>query len=238
MKKTIGLLLLLLSFGLNAQQNPVVVELFTSQGCSSCPAADKNLTTIIKKANESGKLVYGLSFHVDYWNYLGWKDPYSQKEFTARQRSYAQIMNLRSIYTPQIVVNGKSETVGSDVEETKKLIGEASAQKPLYIIRVDDLSIDKEKLSFSYSIDQSPSSETINIAVVEKDIENIVPRGENSGRKLHHDNVVRYFISKPLERQQKVEVNLPQVKMENTSIILYIQNQEMHTVGVTSRSLR
>ena len=72
-----------ISFG---QNNPVIIELFTSQGCSSCPSADKNLTEILEKATKEGKPVYGLSFHVDYWNYIGWKDPYSNKAFTERQQ--------------------------------------------------------------------------------------------------------------------------------------------------------
>src|SRR6267378_3153420 len=80
-------------------QHPVVIELFTSQGCSSCPAADKNLAELIEAAEKTGQPVYGLSFHVDYWNYIGWKDPYSNPEYTERQRKYAMAMNLESVYT-------------------------------------------------------------------------------------------------------------------------------------------
>lgn len=238
MKKIVIFSLSLWSFGLSAQQHPVVVELFTSQGCSSCPAADKNLTSILQKASESKKPIYGLSFHVDYWNYLGWKDPYSQKAFTDRQRSYAQEMNLRSIYTPQIVVNGKSETIGSDATETKKLISEALAQKPQYTIHLNEVSVSKSILSFTYSLDHSPSYETMNIAIVEKDIENSVPRGENGGRKLHHDNVVRSFSSNPAMRTQKIEMNLGDVNLEKTSVVLYIQDRAMHVVGATGQALK
>src|SRR5438445_2521237 len=95
-------------------QNPVVIELFTSQGCSSCPVADKNLAEIIEKAETNGQQVYGLSFHVDYWNDIGWKDPYSKAEFTERQKKYASIRSFENIYTPQMIVNGETEFVGSD----------------------------------------------------------------------------------------------------------------------------
>lgn len=96
-------LALTLSFKQNNDSYSVtVVELFTSQGCSSCPSADKLLSELSKKEN-----VLALSFHVSYWNYLGWKDPYSNEQYTERQRDYARVLHLRSIYTPQMIVNGK-----------------------------------------------------------------------------------------------------------------------------------
>src|SRR5437899_2881738 len=119
------LLLFFIAMNFAFAQNPVVVELFTSQGCSSCPAADKNLAEIIEKAEANGQQVIGLSFHVDYWNYIGWKDPYSKAEFTERQRKYALRMNSENIYTPQMIVNGESEFVGSDKNTSTKEIGKA-----------------------------------------------------------------------------------------------------------------
>ncbi|MEM6525653.1 MAG: DUF1223 domain-containing protein, partial [Bacteroidota bacterium] len=92
-----------------ADHGVAVVELFTSQGCSSCPSADKNLSQLIKDKND--RKVFGLSFHVSYWNYLGWKDPYSKEAFTERQRKYAAKFANSSIYTPQMIVNGKEEFV-------------------------------------------------------------------------------------------------------------------------------
>ncbi|UXE65183.1 MAG: DUF1223 domain-containing protein [Chryseotalea sp. WA131a] len=90
MTKKLLFAMILASTTLRAQQNPVIIELFTSQGCSSCPAADKNLTEILQKAAKEGQPVYGLSFHVDYWNYIGWKDTYSSKAFTEQQRKYSE----------------------------------------------------------------------------------------------------------------------------------------------------
>ena len=91
----------------------VVVELFTSEGCSSCPPADKLLSRIVDDANDHVE-VLALSFHVDYWDYIGWKDPYAKSTFTQRQRAYARKFYSSQIYTPQMVVNGKHEFVGSD----------------------------------------------------------------------------------------------------------------------------
>ena len=90
-----------------------VIELFTSQGCSSCPSADRNLARIVESAERDGRPVYALSFHVDYWNSLGWRDPFSAEEFTQRQREYARKFQARSVYTPQMVVNGQVHFVGS-----------------------------------------------------------------------------------------------------------------------------
>ena len=110
----VGLVLWCFALVAQAQMNPVIVELFTSQGCSSCPAADKNLTELLRKAELEGQPVYGLSFHVDYWNYIGWKDPYSSKQFTARQQAYRDHFEAESTYTPQMVVNGTTEFIGSN----------------------------------------------------------------------------------------------------------------------------
>src|SRR5579872_5297720 len=114
MKIMILLLFVIISSAAFSQNNPVVIELFTSQGCSSCPAADKNLAELIEEAEKKGLPVYGLSFHVDYWNYIGWKDPYSRSEYTARQREYSSFLNSETVYTPQMIVNGEVEFVGSD----------------------------------------------------------------------------------------------------------------------------
>ncbi len=181
--------------------------------------------------------MYGLSFHVDYWNYIGWKDPYSSKEFTARQRKYGEEMNLRSIYTPQMIVNGKDEFVGSSKDESEKIVTNANKQKPSYQIAIKDFQVTNGLLHIRYSLDKEPNGEVINMAIVEKEVENYVPRGENSGRKLHHDNVVRSFTTKPLEREQEFELKIPSIEMKDASVILYIQDSNWHIVGAASKPL-
>jgi hypothetical protein len=235
--------LLLLAFSFigcyhsQAQNNPVVVELFTSQGCSSCPSADKNLTEILQRAKKDGNQVYGLSFHVDYWNYIGWKDPYSNKEFTDRQRKYAAEMNLRSIYTPQMVINGREELVGSNKAESAKIIAKSLTQKPFYQVIIKDLQLTGDVLNLKYSLDKDPINEVIHIAVVEKDTENYVPSGENNGKKLHHVNVVRVFVTNPIKRSEEIKLQIPKMNLSNALVIVYVQSKAWSIVGATSQSL-
>ena len=91
-----------------------LVELFTSEGCSSCPPADALFAKLMTEADTSGRAVYGLSFHVDYWDSLGWKDPFPDASFTRRQNRYETLLGVRGPYTPQLVVNGADQFVGSD----------------------------------------------------------------------------------------------------------------------------
>src|SRR5262249_51802795 len=122
---------LLLSLGLaativpaQAGERPIMVELFTSEGCSSCPPADELLAQLADRPD-----VLALSFHVDYWNRLGWKDPYSSREATERQNHYATLLDLGTVYTPQIVVDGKWQAVGSDHADVEQALGLAQRNR-------------------------------------------------------------------------------------------------------------
>ena len=214
-----------------SQDNPVIIELFTSQGCSSCPAADKNLSEIIKRAEAQGKPVYGLSFHVDYWNYIGWKDPYSSKEFTERQRRYAKTLNLTSIYTPQMIVNGKDEFVGSNKDEAHRIIDKSFRMIPVFQIVIESSQVSNGILHIKYSVNEKPAGEVLNMAIVEKETENFVPAGENSGRKLQHDNVVRIFRTVLLQSKGEVEIKIEDLNLSKCSLILYVQDKQFHVLG-------
>src|SRR5258708_4018182 len=109
-------------------RTPVVVELFTSEGCSSCPPADEVLMKLSRMQNVSNARVIVLGEHVDYWNNLGWVDPFSSPQFRARQNDYAQAFKVESVYTPQMVVNGRAEFVGDDMGRAVSEIGRAAAQ--------------------------------------------------------------------------------------------------------------
>ncbi len=218
-----------------SQSNPVIIELFTSQGCSSCPAADKNLTEILEQKKKEGKEVYGLSFHVDYWNYIGWKDPYSSKDFTERQRNYAHHLNLPTIYTPQMIVNGKVEFVGSNKQLAIKLIEEASQRKSYYQITINKLHIEENRITFLYVLDKPSTDEQLNIALVEKEVENFVSRGENSGKKLHHANVVRLFKSIVASKEGEIEIAVPSnLNLKKSSLIIYVQRKDNEIIGSTA----
>lgn len=230
----VSTLLLVVGF-LNAHaQGFAVIELFTSQGCSSCPAADENLSKILKDAAKKSDPVFGLSFHVDYWNRLGWKDPYSSKLYTARQRAYANIMKLESVYTPQMIVNGRYELIGSNTLKSKAIIAEVLGKKPPYDILVNDIVVDKTLLTLNFTIVAPQNGETVNIALVEKRLENYVARGENSGKTLHHNNVVLVFKTQPLRKSNAIQLDIPNI--QDLSIVLYIQDANYHTLGATSFS--
>ena len=218
-------------------QGVAVVELFTSQGCSSCPPADRNLSAIIERAKLEDKEVYALSFHVDYWNHLGWRDPYSDKGYTARQRMYASTLHLASLYTPQMIVNGSIEFVGSNQLASREAITKALDTKAVYRLTLSDIGVTNGKLKVHYSLNQRPSGERLNVAIVEKNIENGVSRGENSGRKLHHSNVVRVFSTLPLKKEDDVEVALVDIIPEECQLIVYIQNDQMEVLGAASSPL-
>jgi hypothetical protein len=220
------------------QNNPVIVELFTSQGCSSCPAADKNLTAILEQAKKNGQPVYGLSFHVDYWNYIGWKDPYSEKKYSVRQRGYAEKLRLNSIYTPQMIVNSTQEFVGSNVELSKKTITSALDRKMSYTIIIQSLRIADGNLIVSYNLNKDPSGESIHAALVESEKTNFVSKGENRGRNLSHNNVVRSFVTQDARRNHDIQISLAAMELERLTLVLYMQDQKWQVVGAASRAIR
>jgi hypothetical protein len=166
-----------------AQGSPVVVELFTSQGCSSCPPADAFLTDLAKQA----KGVLPLAFHVTYWDSLGWKDPYSLDAATARQRDYARSLNQGGVYTPQMVVDGALGFVGSDRAQGLEAIARAARDRPGPVPMV--FARDGQSLVVSIGT----GSGTARVLLVGFDLahETHIGRGENGGRTLLESNIVR-----------------------------------------------
>jgi hypothetical protein len=167
-----------------ANEAPVVVELFTSQGCSSCPPADAYLGELAKQED-----VIALAFHVDYWDYIGWRDPYAMPEATARQRRYTEALGNRYLYTPEIVVEGRNDATGSDRETVAKLIDAARAIKDRVPLSVMERSADDYTIKIPAS--DLKGTATVWLAVFDKEHATAVARGENGGRTLHDFNVVR-----------------------------------------------
>ncbi len=214
-----------------------IVELFTSEGCSSCPPADRLLSDLAEEASRKGKPIYALSFHVDYWNYLGWKDPFGRKEFSLRQEKYAQAMAGR-IYTPQMIINGKEEFTGSDADKANSIIASQLAQKNPVAINLEvQLAQGKHSVTIKYRIAGNTSGILINLALVEKGLSISVKNGENGGRILHHDNVVRSFKTFKLEAATgQAELEIPEgVKLENASLIVYTQETQSLSVVAATR---
>lgn len=211
-----------------------VVELFTSEGCSSCPPADKLLSRLAERSDRGGRRIFALSFHVDYWNYLGWKDPFSRAGFTARQRDYADVLSAR-VYTPQMIVNGKVEFVGSDASRAEKSLDAALAAKAVASIRLEAFSeASPGSIRIAVRVENHRRGDLLNVALVERDVSIAVRRGENGGRTLRHDNVVRSFRSIGLDAGGVESFSLACPAGTETgrlSVIAYVQ--EVPTLGIT-----
>lgn len=171
----------------------ILVELFTSEGCSSCPPADALLREINGSHTRSGQLVVGISEHVTYWNQLGWADPYSSAAYTNRQNAYGTRFHLDSVYTPQMVVNGTEQFVGSDQRSLQRVLQHQEDRPDAIAIEILSANIHGGVLTFHFSTRLSDSNKPADLfAVIADDAdETRVPRGENSGRTLSHVAVAR-----------------------------------------------
>jgi hypothetical protein len=174
----------------------VVVELFTSEGCSSCPPADRALERLERPGEIPGVEVIGLSEHVDYWNRLGWADPFSSPRFTARQEGYVASMHLRSAYTPQMVIDGRTELVGS-YDGARAAILEA-ARRPKAAIELSAAPDGARALLVRATVSGAAaaglrSDGDLLLAITESGLASDVASGENAGRHLTHASVVRWL---------------------------------------------
>lgn len=167
-----------------------VLELFTSQGCSSCPPAD---AVLAKYAGQNNLNIIPLAFHVDYWNRLGWNDPFSKSEFTERQSNYARLLNAQGNYTPQIVINGKYELVGSKETAVDNLVNKELAIKRQFHINIKKASVNQNILNIEYETDAANANMITNLALVKKKEFTSIKEGENRGLKQNFYNIVFDF---------------------------------------------
>lgn len=179
-------------------RTPVLLELFTSEGCSSCPSADRLLEVFDRTQPVNGADLIVLSEHVDYWNGLGWKDPFSSQEFTERQNDYARRLRVDSVYTPQLVIDGRSQLVGSDGAGAKAAI-EKAIQRRKVPVMLSDAKRDGNQIKFHVEVPELPSAgkagDEVFVAIAENQMSSRVVRGENGGRTLNHVAVVRTLTS-------------------------------------------
>ena len=211
------------------ERGVAVVELFTSEGCSSCPPADQLLSDL--KAGMTGKNVFLLALHVDYWNYLGWKDRFSDSAYSARQNRYASVLHAE-VYTPQMIVNGKSVFVGSDRSQANEAILDAVKNPAAIQIKIQSAFEKNERVKIHFNIPGDLSDELLNIALVQHDAVTSVLRGENKGRKLNHVNVVRSLISIPASPDGTQEISFPsELENQTVTIICFTQDKNSLTVS-------
>ncbi len=207
------------------QNGFAVVELFTSEGCSSCPPADEAVANLLKDYTQN---VYVLGFHVDYWNSFGWKDAFSNGAYSSRQQQYGNVFKLNSIYTPQAIVNGKTEFTGSDTKRLQTSVEEGLLQKQGLKVDVSAKSGDGKTVTVTYQLNQ-PSSNLLNIALVQLQAQSQVQRGENSGKLLLHVNVVRDFKTIAVgEAKGIISLTLPAgTDVKDFEVIAYLQDAHL-----------
>ena len=178
----------------NGKRVPVIVELFTSEGCSSCPPADALLRKLEEAQPVSNAEIIVLGEHVDYWNYIGWTDRFSSKQFTERQQQYADRFNLDSSYTPQMVVDGSAELNGADESRAKKAIAQsANAARVNVSLLLQEATA--QSVQLKVNVDASPvaADADVVLAVTEAHLQTHVKKGENGGHTLNHTGAVRWL---------------------------------------------
>lgn len=205
---------------------PVLVELFTSEGCSSCPPADDLLRAVNGRVVD-GRTIIGLSEHVTYWNRLGWADPFSAETFTERQNSYAQRLRQEDVYTPQMVVNGREPFVGSDGPALRAALHKEIAQ-PMVPLEIEGVERGEKDLIVRLRVGELPAGASLRLmgAVTDDARMSEVRRGENAGRVLRHVAVVRsltMLAEVPHGGEQTVRVPVLGEAGMGQSVVVFLQ---------------
>jgi hypothetical protein len=218
-----------------------VVELFTSEGCSSCPPADEVLGDLSRRNDRS---IYPLGFHVDYWDSLGWPDRAASPENTARQRAYAGAFGAGGLYTPQMIVNGTEQFTGSERARADAAVGRALARPASVRLSIYPRRTGSEAVTVDYEAQGAPAGSVLNIAVVEREVSTPVLAGENAGKTLRHSNVVRAFVAAPLSvAAGSVSAQLPaRWPRDGAEVIAFVQRSSavggaMPVLGAARSSL-
>jgi hypothetical protein len=224
----VGLLWLGLGTMPAAGERPVLVELFTSEGCSTCPPADALLAEL---ASRPGLLA--LSFHVDYWDRLGWKDPFSTAAATARQQRYAELLGLATVYTPQLVIDGRWQAVGSDRAQVERAILVAGRERgqPAVTIALDD---GRARITVGRNGEQ-PGTAVLLIGFDRRQV-NRVMRGENAGRTLTHVDVVRSIAEAARLTDGSGALDLP-MPLSSDRVAVIVQAPDGHILGAAVHDL-
>jgi hypothetical protein len=221
----------------NTNHHFAVVELFTSEGCSSCPSADEAIARLQKE--DSDKPVYILAFHVDYWNRLGWKDVFSSSEYSSRQRNYADYLKLSSVYTPQAVVNGKTEFVGSEEGALHSAVRAALQKDEAANLILSDVKTDQNKATVHYQAEGNVNNSVLLLALVQKSAVSHVKSGENGGRTLSHVQIVQKLQTVALSNNKSgtANISLPNgFNQQNWEIIGIIQNSNNGEITGATKS--
>jgi len=219
----------------------VVVELFTSEGCSSCPPADALLKELSEQQKMDDVQIVALEEHVDYWNHLGWRDPYSAAEFSERQNDYSRVFGTDGVYTPQMIVDGQREFVGSRSMAAREAIQKAAGQPKAEVVLLASANATPGKPMFEVQIKSlngiSPNGATeLWFAVTEKGLQTDVKAGENSGETLKHAAVVRSLrkidtIREPAGYSRQFQTAIePGWKKENLAVVVFLTEKSSRKI--------
>lgn len=206
----------------------VLVELFTSEGCPSCPPADAVLARLVERESEG---VIALAYHVDYWNEGDHRDPFAMRTATQRQLFYAKSFEQKQLYTPQLVVGGVEELNGSDGPKANRAVEAALARPTDVWMRVAG-RLEGPTARVEWEARPLPQATTLHLAVVERRAENRVATGEAAGRTLTHVNVVRSYLSMPSDRRGTARVPVPEsARGEDLAVVAFVQAVDRRVVG-------
>jgi hypothetical protein len=221
---------------------PVLAELFTSEGCSSCPPADRILELLAQEPPVGGIDVIIMSEHVTYWDHQGWRDPFGSSTFTSRQQTYGEWFKLESVFTPQLVIDGASQIVGTDIAALKAaLVKSAAKPKPRLTVELRENGPQGLVATVSGPGAAAAADAELIWAVTEDNLEVEVKRGENARRTLHHSGVVRWFSAKKITAgAAPAPIDIPlraEWKRDRLRVVAFVQsvrNREVLSVGAVS----
>jgi hypothetical protein len=222
----------------NAGRIPVLAELFTSQGCNSCPPADRILEMLAQEPPIDGVDVIIMSEHVTYWDHQGWRDPFGSSTFTSRQQMYGTRFGLDSIFTPQLVIDGSHQIVGTDIAGLKTALAKAAAQpKPQLTVELRESTAQRiVAVASGPGLTAAAGGSELLWAVTEDDLVVDVKRGENARRTLRHSGVVRRLITQKIREtgsatSPPIEIPLrPEWRRDRLRVLAFVQSASSRQV--------
>ncbi|MEM1259137.1 MAG: DUF1223 domain-containing protein [Bacteroidota bacterium] len=223
---------------IEGQFEPIVVlELFTSQGCSSCPPADVLLD---KAKKQHPNHVFALSYHVDYWNYIGWEDPFSSKQFTTKQSFYNRKLGYRGNYTPEIVVNGREHFVGSNAAKVNAKIAQYGKRNAENSIDLSKVNRSGNSLTVDFNIRGDLKDKVVRAVLVLDERTTVVKRGENRNRTLTNSNIVvleNYLEARGGAGSTTLEIPASVGVGEDLTLMLFVETDELDITGATKQKV-
>jgi len=227
------------TFKATSSKHPVaLIELYTSQGCSSCPPSEKWLGELDKRGITNDKAV-PLALHVDYWDYIGWEDQFSHKYFTQRQYQYRRLNHSSSVYTPQIMFNGQDARRNSINSGLSKLRQENAAVS--FAVQADTINNDKVSLKIDFDrIDSVAENSNVIVVLAENDLVKDISRGENAGRTLEHQHVVRVWKSLgKIQNDYALDLDVdPSWELDNMEVVVIVETQDLQTQQALQLALK